>query len=209
MADREETLRKIEAFNARAAELQKAAPTPAVPSIPPDASGEDILTAPPESLSTAQRIERQATQTSTDLANAERQREIAERARQQAEGKAIDKVQQSGSDTVKGALDTMQPPIRWLESIPTPMGIGAILALIVVFLMAVVPVDTAGNTRLKLIWYTITGKTHLAPIVGASGDFGPGANTPPNIINSSPKGQNVPIDLSNMPDLTGLDFNLG
>lgn len=206
MPDRAETLRKIEEFNARAAELQKSIPTPAVPSTPPDATGADILTAPPESLSTAQRIERQAVETSTDLANQQRQRDAAEAARQKQEGKAIDQVQQSGAGAVKGALDTMQPPIRWLESIPTPMGIGTILALIVIFLMAVVPVDTAGNTRLKLIWYTITGKTHMAPL-GASGDFGPGANTTPNTF-TSPKAQNVPIDLSTMPDLSGLDFGL-
>lgn len=212
MADREETLRKIEAFNKRAAELSKSAPTPATPPATPSGDGIDLLNAPPESLSTEQRIARQAIATQSDLEKEERQRQAVEVARQREEGKAIDKVQQAGKGVANSALDAMQPPVRWLESIPTPMGIGTILALIVLFLMAVVPVDTAGNTRLKLIWYTITGKTHLAPLTqGASGDFGPGTKTTSTTTQTSQPtvGQRVPIDLSSMPDMTGLDlFNL-
>lgn len=208
MADsnREETLRKIEAFNQRAAELAKSAPSPVMPPVTPETSGLDLLAAPNEALSTEQRIAKQAMQTSTDAMEQDKQREAAERRRQQEEGKAIDKVQEAGRQTASGALDAAQPPIRWLESIPTPAGIGTILAIIAVFLLAVVPVDAAGNTRLKLIWLTISGKTTLKP----TGNLPGLTNTNPTSAQTSNTNtsvaQQVPIDLTNVPDLTGIDL---
>lgn len=213
--NRDDVTRRLEEFNKRAEEMRQAsAPMPATPPATPVPA--QLVDMPNDALSAGQRIEKQAQITTSDLNREQHEREAAERRRQLEEGNTIDKVQEAGRQTVAGALDVAQPPIRWLESIPTWGGLGLILGVIVLFLMAVVPVDQAGNTRLKLIWYTLSGKTHLRP--GSSSSSGTSSsgnsNTTTLPITSTgttptPRPGNVPIDLSNMPDMSGLDlFNL-
>lgn len=203
MSGKEETLRKIEEFNKRAEELKKSdiATPPAPPSLSPEA--QELLKAPEGTLTPEQQLQKQAEITSSDIAKDQREREIQESAREVEEGKAIDRVSQSSSDFVESALDKAQPTIRWLENVPTPTGLGVLLGVIVIFLLAVVPVNSAGDTRLKLLYYVLSGKAQLKP---QSPSFGGGAGG--TIPTSSTSPQNVPVDLSNIniPDLSGLDF---
>lgn len=218
MASREETLAKIDAFNKKAEEMRQAA---SAPPVPPEVQGitpagvpnavteeqKRILQAPVDTLSTAQAIEKKALQTQTELTREQHERDEAERRRQREESNTIQRMQDAGSNAASAALNAAGPPVRWLESIPTPAGLGSILAIIALFLLAIVPVNAAGDTRLKLIWYTITGKTHLNYSVGQAA--GGGTSSPGQTSQqqqSTSQIQSIPIDMSNIPDLTGLDL---
>lgn len=219
--DREETLKRIDEFNKRAEALKRSslAQPPDVPDIsaitPAGMKGpltddqKRIMAAPEDSLSAADKIERQALRTQAELERENRDRARAEQQRQREETSNIQKVQDAGQRVANAALDAAEPPIKWFENRPTPFGIGVIIAIIVVFLLAIVPVDDAGNTRLKLIFLTLSGKTHLSyqdtqqGAAGASGNFG-NQSTPS--VQPRQTAQNVPIDLSSVPDLSGIDF---
>jgi hypothetical protein len=74
----------------------------------------------------------------------------------------IDKVSLATDEAKEKIAQVAAPGVRFLSSLPTPGGIGVILFIIVIFLMAVIPVNAQGDTRLKLIWLTLLGRTHLA-----------------------------------------------
>lgn len=219
MADREETLKRIDEFNKRAEELKRSslAQPPNVPDIPSITPAgmkgpltddqKRIMAAPADSLSAADKIERQALRTNAELEREGRERAKAEQLRQREEASNIQKVQDAGQRVANSALNAVDAPVKWFENRPTPFGLGVIIAIIIVFLLAIVPVDDAGNTRLKLIFLTLSGKTHLSYTDpqsqsggGAGGGFGGQSTT------ITPKAQNVPIDLSNMPDISGIDL---
>lgn len=220
MASREETLRKLEDFNKRAEEARNTPPEqggiqPAGVPAAVTAEQKKIIDTPDEQLSNAERVEKKALQTEAELKREEREREAKERERQQEEKSRIQRLQDAGRNASNAALDALEPPVRWMERVPTPFGLGVILFIAIVFILAIVPVDAAGNTRLKLIWLTISGKTHLLYQDVGSGDFGgqnqPNTATTPNqpapsngrVPLTSQNAQNVPIEI---PDLTGLDF---
>lgn len=83
------------------------------------------------------------------------------------------------------SIDNRVQPIKdYLSGIPTPGGIATILIVLAFFIFAVIPVDSNGNTRLKLLWLTLTGKTHLAysgTASGATGDFSPALVKPEDL----------------------------
>ena len=81
------------------------------------------------------------------------------RERLRREGKLKDVALAEGQRALRAAGNKTSPMATWLANRPTPGGIGTLLAVILVFLMAIVPVDNQGNTRLKLLWLTLTGKT--------------------------------------------------
>jgi len=101
------------------------------------------------------------------------------------------------------ASDAVAPAVAWLANAPTPGGMATIVLVLVFFLLAVIPVDKSGNTRLKLLWLTITGKTQLSYAPGSNGggsNFGGGngtktfnATTTTPATNSSNTSQLVPI----------------
>jgi len=67
-------------------------------------------------------------------------------------------------ETVRGLNSTKivaAPAVNWFSNLPTPGGLATIIIILIVFVMAIVPVDASGTTRLKLVWLTLTGKTHL------------------------------------------------
>lgn len=68
---------------------------------------------------------------------------------------------------------------RWIMRAPTVGGIGALVAIIVLFLLAVVPIDKQGNTRLFLIWLALTGKASVKLPPGSlpGSDANVGSNT--------------------------------
>lgn len=78
----------------------------------------------------------------------------------------------------------LEPAVNWFANVPTPGGLATILIILIVFVLAIVPVDASGTTRLKLVWLTLTGKTHLkyeedkAFGGGGSGNFGSQSASP-------------------------------
>lgn len=63
----------------------------------------------------------------------------------------------------------------WADRMPTPGGIGLLLAAIFILLWAVVPVN-GGHTRLTLLWMTLMGRTRMALTPDAGGTYD--ASTP-------------------------------
>ena len=216
--DKQATLKKLEEFNRKADEAkQSAAGVPPLTPVVPGAGGrqlsEDekrILTAEESTLSAADRVAKKALQTQQEQERAARERAAQEKDRERREDNLLQRTQQAAQRSSDAALDAAEPPVKWLEGIPTPMGLGIILAIIGVFLLAVVPVDSAGHSRLWLMWMTITGKTHLSyqdvqqGAAGASGGFG--SQSTPAVQPQQTGAYNVPVDLTNIPDLSGIDL---
>lgn len=89
----------------------------------------------------------------------------------QADQAAVERgagVVQGIGDTVFSAGNRLE---QWAESVPTPGGIGILLALIFLFLWAIVPVN-GKHTRAELLWLTLTGRTQMASAPDAGTDTG-------------------------------------
>lgn len=75
--------------------------------------------------------------------------------------------------------DAVETPRTWVENLPHPGGITAIIAILMFFVFAVIPVNVDGDTRLKLLWLTMIGRTTLTnkindgTIPGSSGKVVP------------------------------------
>lgn len=128
---------------------------------------------------------------------------------QEEEAKAqLDSLHQL-EDATSTLIDRVNQPIgraqQWLSSQPTPGGIAALLVFIVFLALAVIPVNSQGQTRLFLMWQTILGRTHLLSrekqqiggqasgsfTVTPSGGGGPGAT-------SQPTNGLAPIDITHL-----------
>lgn len=104
--------------------------------------------------------------------------------------------------------DTTSPYLTWFSRVQTPGGILTMVLILLFFLFAVTPVNKSGDTRLKLLWLTLTGKTSLdygnqnpntssADPNSGGGGGGTFGNTPP----SSPSSNGnmlPPIDIGSM-----------
>lgn len=115
-------------------------------------------------------------------------------AAESAKKKAAEEERKNAAFQKKAILETgaavsqlatpLEPAVNWFANVPTPGGLATILIILVVFVLAIVPVDASGTTRLKLVWLTLTGKTHLkyeedkAFGGGGSGDFGSQSASP-------------------------------
>lgn len=104
-------------------------------------------------------------------------REQAEQAEAEAEQARLEA--EANKTALQQALDTPGGLARrtsnWLSSAPTPGGIGMLVLALLFFLWAIIPVNSAGDTRLKLLWYTLIGRTQFTEstqIAGGSADFG-------------------------------------
>lgn len=57
------------------------------------------------------------------------------------------------------------PAVNRFANLPTPGGLMTIILLLIIFVLAIVPISNpdwpVGTTRLKLVWLTLSGKTHL------------------------------------------------
>ncbi len=161
---------KIQAFNqtrtAAGAQLPPGQ-QPAVvnPSAHMSVADIQLLLQDPATLTPEEALRRQALATKENLRIAEEERRKQEEAilaQARKEANVGDVVKTEVTRGLRSANQRTQPAQRWAASRPTPGGIATLLILIGVFLMAIVPVDNQGNTRLKLLWLTITGKTHLS-----------------------------------------------
>jgi hypothetical protein len=121
--------------------------------------------APPEETTNTDLIKKEAHK--EELAKQEEklklEEEEAERKKQEEEERAnaVIQVKNVVANTGQAAQKAVEPVHQLIINAPTPGGIASILLVIGFFLLAVVPVNPQGDTRLKLIWLTLTGKTHL------------------------------------------------
>jgi hypothetical protein len=69
---------------------------------------------------------------------------------------------------VAGPVNALQNGTRrladWGASLATPGGIGFLVAILLFFVWAVVPVNKNGKTRLRLLWGVIVGEVQFAPL---------------------------------------------
>src|SRR6266568_3108600 len=136
---------------------------------------------PPPPPSTEQVIAQKATETK-QVVQSQQKAEAQQNAQEEKEAqKTQDALKQAGQVAGKIGAEVNKPVDRvkeYLSSVPTPGGILSILLVVLFFVLAVTPIDKQGNTRLKLIWLTLTRKTQLdytnnpAYGGGAGGTFG-------------------------------------
>lgn len=96
----------------------------------------------------------------------------AAKIRQDFEEASVEQVQLAPPETVSSAIagagTTVNRLADWLATRPTPGGIGVMIAVIIFFLWAIVPVNAAGETRLYLLWGVLTGQKELMTATGSS-----------------------------------------
>lgn len=139
----------------------------------------------------------------TQEAKAEKERqELEEKRQQDIQDKQHDLLMQAGKKVDDGqtaVANAASPFVTWLGKQPTYGGIGSLVAIIVFFLLAVVPVNANGDTRLKLIYLTLTGKTQLQYEGNvSSGDFGNSSNSS-NSNNNNGNNTVIPIPVTPTP----------
>jgi hypothetical protein len=170
MAD-DTNAQKIHQFNAqqKASGAQAATPqaTPVAvvnPTAKMSVNDIQLLLADPATLSKEDLLRRQALATKENLRIAEEEKKkLDDAARKKALEQRDARKLLTGEAVNLGTsiADRASPVGNWLASKPTPGGIATLLILICVFLIAIVPVNAQGDTRLKLLWLTLTGKTHI------------------------------------------------
>lgn len=138
-------------------------------------------------------ISKQADNTSEkrkqDKEEAERERKEEQRIKDEQD--TLNKLGNKIAEGQEAIANSVSPFTQWLAKQPTPGGVATIFVILMFFLFAIVPVNERGDTRLKLIWFTLTSKTKLSSddtgdIIGGGGDFG-------NTITSTPTQTTIPI----------------
>ncbi|SRR5260221_222495 len=116
---------------------------------------------PPPGQSKEELIAQEAARTKA-VRDKEAKDETARKKQEEEKATLLEKSKLQADRALELAKSTTQEPRKWLESLPTPGGIATIIVILLFFLFAVIPVDSQGNTRLKLLWLSIRGNTHLA-----------------------------------------------
>ncbi len=112
--------------------------------------------------------------TDSELAKEKSQRQSLEKAKISDRARTIGGVASSVSETISEKID---PTAQKIGSMPTPGGLGLLVAILLVLLWIVIPVNTQGDTRLKLLWYTLGGRTTLTGAINPSLGSGQGAGS--------------------------------
>lgn len=119
-------------------------------------------------------------------------------------------------DNAKEAISfSASPFLQWLNKQPTPGGLATIIGIIIFFMLAIVPVNSNGDTRLKLLWLTLQGRTHVDYEHIIPGSVAPSST----IVDATPTTSlptittpsiNPPITISSLDNIDFLSiFNMG
>lgn len=125
---------------------------------------------------------------STERIEREKRREqeiVQERQQREADAKqarSIRNFRHVAHDVNQSFNSSVQPALQKIGSLPAPGGIGLMVGILAMLLFVVVRVNAAGDTRLKLLWYSMNGRTRLIGAVkpdtgshvGGIGDLTPG-----------------------------------
>lgn len=172
MAD-DTNAQKIKQFNQKnaAGRMQgtPANPTQTVtPVVTPNArmsvSDIELLLKDQTTLSKEELLRRQALSTKENLRIAEEEKKKQERETRErniAERNVRRLVTDEALSASDRAMNNLSPMLNWVGKRPTPGGIATLLVIIAVFLMAIMPAGPNGETRLKLLWLTLSGKTQI------------------------------------------------
>lgn len=115
-------------------------------------------------LTDEEKLRKKALETKSNLQQIDDKKKKEQEAQDEEDirqGNITNTVLSEANRSFKAASDKTSPIVSWFENAPAPGGIGLLLLIIGVFLMAIVPIDNNGNTRLMLLWLTLTGKTHI------------------------------------------------
>ncbi len=159
---------------------------------------------PPPGMSKEELIAAKALETEA-VRKAKAQEEADRKKKEEEDAALLEKSRlqvQKATEALKAATEE---PRKWIERLPTPGGIATILIILLFFLFAVIPVDSSGNTRLKLFWLSLRGNTHLAYTEQTSTTDQPKEVIPPPGQASGKKEEPLPVDLSMY---RGVDFSL-
>lgn len=118
---------------------------------------EEVITQP----TTSEKITDKAEKTSKKV---QEEKELQQKEELQEEENAtlLDKTGKQ-LDKAKQTLQvTSAPVLAKVSSFPTPQGIALLLFLLLIMVMAIIPVNKNGDTRLKLLWLTLSGKTTVS-----------------------------------------------
>jgi Fe2+ transport system protein B len=102
----------------------------------------------------------------------EQEKREKEQAKKEEEERAneLEKTRLLAQTVQQSAKQSLQPSVNFLNSLPKPGGIGLLILALIFFLLVILPVNKQGDTRLKLLWRTITGQTYLADKAASTGD---------------------------------------
>lgn len=205
MADESERI--VDAFIAPAQEVNRElAETPR----PPKSDEQTVASKAGDTTETAiQKAARKGNKSARKVAdkNETEEEKAARLAQDQADADAeAEKERQEANKTaLQQTLDTPGGIARrtsnWLASAPTPGGIGVLILALLFFLWAIVPVNAAGDTRLKLLWYTLIGRTQFTEdtqVAGGSADFNNSADTSGTGNGTGPDNGNVATSGANL-----------
>lgn len=142
--------------------------------------------------------------TADDLKKEEEERLQAE---EQARLDAIDQMQTSIAALIERVNARVEPAKTWVSSLPTPTGLAGLVIAILLFALAVIPVDSQGHTRLYLFYQSLLGRTHMKyqeTSPAGSVSTGGGADFGGNKLNGGGSAGLNGIDLSHL-NLFGLE----
>ncbi len=114
--------------------------------------------------SNAEIIAKKAAEDKAALALAQRQADKEQRRireEQQRKANLLKKEALLADEALAGVSKATAPYLNWFANVRTPGGILTLVLILVFFLMAVTPVNSHGDTRLKLLWLTLLGQTSL------------------------------------------------
>jgi hypothetical protein len=172
----------ISSYNTKQAAMPKQEPATGPHGATKQASGKQ--TTPDDNTTNQQQIAKKATQTRDQLAIDQKQADKEQallKAEQEKQANLAQQAALRANEAIAKVGEKAAPGINWVSHLPTPGGIAVLVIVLLFFLFAVTPVNTNGDTRLKLLWLTITGKTHLA----YSGSSGTGKPATPTTSNNS------------------------
>ncbi len=180
MAANAQKLAQIQQFNARQQAAAVKAQQPAVPAAGliahKNMSASDIALIQKsqdktQTLTADEAIHLKALETKENLRISDEQKATAAAAaleQQRKDAKLGERVVLETRQALAAAGSPIEPAANWFAHLPTPGSLATIVILLIIFVLAIVPVDDQGTTRIKLVWLTLTGKTHLRYQEGGS-----------------------------------------
>lgn len=100
----------------------------------------------------------------------ERREAAREQRKQQREQDRIDRARREVASLPQEPPQLVRfaaPTIGKISNLPTPGGLFPLIAALLFFIFAIVPVGAQGSTRLELIWRVLTGGAYLPPEPGS------------------------------------------
>ncbi len=98
-----------------------------------------------------------------------------------------------------------------IAALPTPGGIGILVFVLIFFIWAIVPVSSSGQTRLQLLWLTLTGHTvvNQGAVGEAPPEQGPTSGSSPTTNTGATSGTTTGMGDGGLPLFYANPFDFG